>query len=133
MLFIFSTLQLIRHLWQLKTIVFLHWCLICTLLLVLWLSKLVCLSLSVTYTLFACTNQHSSLFRCWILSNRLKSCMKKPHCRGISIKPCLSEFQNVEENLWQFSWSAFYKNLFSFSKKSQVSNCDIWSGTNYSV
>jgi len=30
MLFIFSTPVLIRHLWQLKTVVFLHWCLICT-------------------------------------------------------------------------------------------------------
>ncbi len=29
MLFIFSTLVLIRHQWQLKTVVFLHWCLIC--------------------------------------------------------------------------------------------------------
>ncbi len=29
MLLIFSTPVLIRHLWQLKTIVFLHWCLIC--------------------------------------------------------------------------------------------------------
>jgi hypothetical protein len=28
MLFIFSTPELIRHLWQLKTAVFLHWCLI---------------------------------------------------------------------------------------------------------
>jgi len=33
MLFIFSVPVLIRHLWQLKTFVFLHWCLICTLLL----------------------------------------------------------------------------------------------------
>jgi hypothetical protein len=31
--FIFSTPELIRHLWQLKTIVFLHWCLICAVLL----------------------------------------------------------------------------------------------------
>jgi hypothetical protein len=29
----FSTPELIRHLWQLKTIVFLHWCLICAVLL----------------------------------------------------------------------------------------------------
>ncbi len=29
MLFIFSTPEIIRHLWQLKTAVFLHWCLIC--------------------------------------------------------------------------------------------------------
>ncbi len=28
MLFIFSVLALIRHVWQLKTVVFLHWCLI---------------------------------------------------------------------------------------------------------
>ncbi len=28
MLFIFSTPVLIQHLWQLKTVVFLHWCLI---------------------------------------------------------------------------------------------------------
>ncbi len=28
MLFIFSTPVLIRHLWQLKTVIFLHWCLI---------------------------------------------------------------------------------------------------------
>ncbi len=28
MLFIFSTPMLIRHLWQLKTVVFLNWCLI---------------------------------------------------------------------------------------------------------
>jgi hypothetical protein len=33
MLFMFSTLELIRHLWQLKTVVFMHWCLICALLL----------------------------------------------------------------------------------------------------
>jgi hypothetical protein len=33
MLFMFSTLELIRHLWQLKTVVFLHWCLICAFLL----------------------------------------------------------------------------------------------------
>jgi hypothetical protein len=33
MLFIFSTPVLIRHLWQLKTVVFLHWCLIRTVLL----------------------------------------------------------------------------------------------------
>ena len=33
MLFIFSTSVLIRHMWQLKTVVFLHWCLICTVLL----------------------------------------------------------------------------------------------------
>jgi hypothetical protein len=32
-LFVFSTLVLIRHLWQLKMFVFLHWCLICTVLL----------------------------------------------------------------------------------------------------
>ncbi len=35
MLFIFSTPVLIRHLWQLKTAVFLHWCQICALLLCL--------------------------------------------------------------------------------------------------
>ncbi len=29
MLFIFSTPVLIRYLWQLKTVVFLHWCRIC--------------------------------------------------------------------------------------------------------
>ncbi len=34
MLFIFSIPGLIRHLWQLKTVVFLHWCLICAILLV---------------------------------------------------------------------------------------------------
>ena len=28
MLFTFSTPELIRHLWQLKTVVFLHWCLV---------------------------------------------------------------------------------------------------------
>jgi hypothetical protein len=33
MLFIFSTPVLVRHLWQLKTVVFLHWCLICAALL----------------------------------------------------------------------------------------------------
>ena len=33
MLFIFSTPAFIRHLWQLKAVVFLHWCLICPLLL----------------------------------------------------------------------------------------------------
>ncbi len=32
MLFIFSTSLLIRHLWELKKVVFLHWCLICALL-----------------------------------------------------------------------------------------------------
>jgi hypothetical protein len=31
-LFIFSTPVLIRHLWQLKTVVFLHWCLMCVVL-----------------------------------------------------------------------------------------------------
>ncbi len=29
MLFIFSTPEIIRNLWQLKTAVFLHWCLLC--------------------------------------------------------------------------------------------------------
>ncbi len=29
MLFIFSTPVLIKHLWQLKTVVFLRWCLMC--------------------------------------------------------------------------------------------------------
>jgi hypothetical protein len=29
MLSIFSTPELIRHPWQLKTVVFLHWCLMC--------------------------------------------------------------------------------------------------------
>ena len=33
MLIIFSTPVLIRHLWKLKTVVFLHWRLICTVLL----------------------------------------------------------------------------------------------------
>jgi len=33
MLFIFSMPELIRHLWQLKTVVFQHWCLICAVLL----------------------------------------------------------------------------------------------------
>ncbi len=32
MLFIFPTPGLIRHLWKLKTVVFLHWCLICVVL-----------------------------------------------------------------------------------------------------
>jgi len=32
MLFSFSTPELIRHLWQLKRVVFLHWCLICAVL-----------------------------------------------------------------------------------------------------
>ncbi len=32
MQFIFSRLVLIRHLWQLNTVAFLHWCLICTVL-----------------------------------------------------------------------------------------------------
>jgi hypothetical protein len=32
-MFFFSVPVLIRHLWQLKTFVFLHWCLICTVLL----------------------------------------------------------------------------------------------------
>jgi hypothetical protein len=31
MLFIFSTPEVIRNLWQLKTAVFLHWCLLCAL------------------------------------------------------------------------------------------------------
>ncbi len=35
MLFNFSTPVLIKHLWQLKTVVFLHWCLICALLLLM--------------------------------------------------------------------------------------------------
>jgi hypothetical protein len=33
MLFIFSTPLLIRHLWQFKTVAFLDWCLICSVLL----------------------------------------------------------------------------------------------------
>ncbi len=40
MLFIFSTPVLIRHLWQLKTVVFMHWCLICAVLLLSCLYKL---------------------------------------------------------------------------------------------
>jgi len=41
MLFIYSTLELIRNLWQLKTAVFLYWCLIRALPLKLYYSKLV--------------------------------------------------------------------------------------------
>ncbi len=33
MLFIYSTPVLIRHLWQFTTVVFVHWCLICAVLL----------------------------------------------------------------------------------------------------
>ncbi len=36
MLFTFSIPVLNIHLWQLKTVVFLHWCLICAILLVSW-------------------------------------------------------------------------------------------------
>ncbi len=32
-MFIFSTQELIRHLWLLETVIFLHWCLICAILL----------------------------------------------------------------------------------------------------
>ena len=41
MLLIFSTPVLIRHLWQLKTVVFLHWCLICAALLnlAIWVAQ----------------------------------------------------------------------------------------------
>ncbi len=39
MLFIFSIPEVIRHLWQLKTIVFLHWSLICAVLLTHLLSR----------------------------------------------------------------------------------------------
>ncbi len=41
MLFIFSTPVLIRYLWQLKTVVFLHWCLICAVLLYHYCSNVV--------------------------------------------------------------------------------------------
>jgi len=40
MLFIFSTPVLIRHLWQLKTVVVLHWCLIHSILLMIGISGL---------------------------------------------------------------------------------------------
>ncbi len=42
MLFIFSTPVLIKHMWQLKTVVFLHWCLLCTVLLLLNAVRNVC-------------------------------------------------------------------------------------------
>ncbi len=42
MLFIFSITVLIRHLWQVKTAVFLHRCLICAILLVINLNILNC-------------------------------------------------------------------------------------------
>ncbi len=48
MLFIFSTPVLIRHLRQHKTVVFLHWCLLCAVVLIQHHSKLACLSPSVT-------------------------------------------------------------------------------------
>ncbi len=38
MLFIFSTPVFIKHLWQLKTVVFQHWCLRCTVLMCLTLN-----------------------------------------------------------------------------------------------
>ncbi len=40
MVFIFSTPVLIRHLWQLKAVGFLHWCLICAVLLNIFSSQL---------------------------------------------------------------------------------------------
>ncbi len=39
MMFIFSTPVLIRHLWQPKTGAFLHWCLICVVLMLAKLTK----------------------------------------------------------------------------------------------
>jgi hypothetical protein len=39
MWFLFSTPVLIRHLWQLKTVVFLHWCLICAVLLAVYMKQ----------------------------------------------------------------------------------------------
>ncbi len=53
MLFIFSMPELIRHLWQLKTVVFLHWCIICTL--VLYITATVVL-LDLVYSGDATTN-----------------------------------------------------------------------------
>ncbi len=47
----FSTLVLVRHLWQLKTALFLNWCLIHVVLLLPYCYKLECLTLPFTSTL----------------------------------------------------------------------------------
>ncbi len=76
-MFIFSTPVLIRHLWQLKTIVFLHWCVIHTIPLVNWEVASIILSV-VKSKLFQFSSQTS-------YKNRLingASCLSYCKCSG---------------------------------------------------
>ncbi len=52
----FNTTVFIRHLWQLKTVAFLHWCLICAVPLKIPLTKRVFSSFSSFLFLFSATN-----------------------------------------------------------------------------
>ncbi len=62
MYFIFSTPVFIRHLWQLKTVVFLHWCLICAVLLMTLVkakargNKILTVQVLLTFVTYNCQN-----------------------------------------------------------------------------
>ncbi len=57
----FSTPELIRHLWQLKTVVFLHWCLICTVLLGISPTQILVLDLLKTNSFLVCLSEEMLL------------------------------------------------------------------------
>ena len=97
MLFIFSTPELIRHLQQLKTIVLLHWCLICAILQTLqtnchtslWrLSK--CRSIDVFY-LFSIDSSRFGIIRYF----ELKRLSEKQSSLNVVLAPGKYGFLNV--------------------------------------
>jgi hypothetical protein len=92
MLFIFSTPVLIRHLWQLTTVVFLHWCLMCAVLLLGYCIP--CSSHKTFYnnltTTIICWGSHS-FTKIW-LKSLIHFCNKAPYpdndCREVREKFC---------------------------------------------
>ena len=84
MLFSFTTPVLIRHLWQLKTVVFLHWCLICVVLL---------------YSYAMLSLEHSIIFSATTDTHISSSLCRQLGPNGQSIMPMSISSSFVEENV----------------------------------
>jgi len=88
MLFIFSTPVLIRYLWQLKTVVFLHWCLIHAILLFTFLKHAVPLA---AFSKTLVTLLLNSLFSIDKTGTQIQSCNSTSHLPSISTVIALAE------------------------------------------
>ncbi len=106
MLFSFSMPLLIRHLWQLKTVIFLHRCLISAVLLsqlkgqclctikAFYCSKLMCLSLSYPYNLVR-------QLLVWLQPT------KEEYLPGLWLKPLLAQYHNDFRIDYRYSLQTF--------------------------